>query len=81
MQGEGVARERAEAVVAAHAARFALVERFTVRERHRLDGAALRDLLRGTYRGARSSALERVEALDALEVTLATEVCVFRAMA
>ena len=77
VQGEGVARERAEAVVAAHAARFALVERFTVRERHRLDGAVLRDLLRGTYRGARTSALERVAALNALEVTLATEVCRF----
>jgi len=59
--------------------RFALVERFTVRERHRLDGAALRDLLRGTYRGARTSALGRVETLDALEVTLATEVCRFSA--
>jgi len=77
VQGEGVARERADAVVAAHAAPFDLVERFTVRERHRLDAAALRDLLRGTYRGARTSALERVEALDALEVTLAIEVCRF----
>ena len=77
VQGEGVARERADAVVAAHASAFSLVERFTVRERHRLDGAALRDLLRGTYRGARVSALERVEALDALEVTLATEICRF----
>jgi 23S rRNA (guanine745-N1)-methyltransferase len=80
VQGEGVPRERADAAVASHAPLFALAERFTVRERHRLDRVSLRDLLRGTYRGARTSAFERVEALDALEVTLATEVCVFRAL-
>ena len=78
VQGEGGTRERADAVAAAHAPAFALAERFTVRERHRLESEALRDLLRATYRGARTSASPRVEALDALEVTLSTEVSVFR---
>lgn len=78
VQGAGVARDRADAVVAAHEGRFSLAERFTVRTRHQLEGEALRDLLRGTYRGARASAAARVETLGALEITLATDVCVFR---
>ena len=78
VQGEAVARDRADAVVAAHEARFSLAERFTVRTRHRLEGEPLRDLLRGTYRGARASAAARVETLGALEITLATDVCVLR---
>jgi 23S rRNA (guanine745-N1)-methyltransferase len=73
VQGEGVPRERADAVVAEHAERFDVVERRTVRTRHRLDGDALRDLLRGTYRGARLSAAPRVDDLDALEVTVSTD--------
>jgi 23S rRNA (guanine745-N1)-methyltransferase len=74
VQGEGVERERAEALIAEHAPFFTVRERVTVRERQRLDGDALRDLLRGTYRGERRSAAERIEALDDLDVTLASEV-------
>ena len=76
VQGEGVPRERADAVVAEHAERFDVVERLAVRTRHRLEGDALRDLLRGTYRGARASVAGRVEALDALDVTVASELLV-----
>ena len=39
--------------------------------------ALLRDLLAGTYRGARTSARGQVSALDALGVTLASDVIVF----
>jgi 23S rRNA (guanine745-N1)-methyltransferase len=78
VQGEGVARDRADAVVAEHAARFELLERFTVRTRHRLEGDALRDLLRGTYRGARTSVAARVEELGTLDVTVASDVVVIR---
>ena len=81
VQGEGVTRDRADAVVAEHAPRFELVERFTVRQRHRLAGGALRDLLRGTYRGARDSMVERVKTLDALgtlDVTVASDVAVMK---
>ena len=78
VQGEGVARDRADAVVAEHAARFQLTERFTVRTRHHLQGDALRDLLRGTYRGARDSMVESVKSLDTLEVTVASEALVMK---
>jgi 23S rRNA (guanine745-N1)-methyltransferase len=78
VQGDAVRRDRANAVVAEHAPRFALVERFTVRERHHLESDALRDLLRGTYRGARGSLAERVRTLDALDVTVASDVCVMQ---
>jgi 23S rRNA (guanine745-N1)-methyltransferase len=76
VQGEGVPRARADAVVAEHGERFDVVERFTVRSHHRLESGALRDLLRGTYRGARASAASRVEALEVLDVTVASELLV-----
>jgi len=78
VQGAGVSRDRAAGVESEHAARFTVVERFAVRSRHRLEGDALRDLLRGTYRGARASLSHRVDALESLEVTVASDVCVFR---
>ena len=78
VQGEGIARARADDVVAAHARHFALVERLTVREHHRLEGEALRDLLRGTYRGARAGEAERAERLDVLDVTVASDICVMQ---
>ena len=46
------------------AAVLAVVERFTLRRRQPVERAALTDLLKGTYRGARRSAAARVEALD-----------------
>jgi len=78
IQGEGTSRNRADDVVSEHAARFRLVERVSLRSRHRLDGPALRDLLRGTYRGARTSEAARVEALDTLDVTVSSELCVMQ---
>jgi hypothetical protein len=66
-------------VVAEHEALFEVIERFSVTERHRLDRPSLLDLLRATYRGARTSAARRVEALDTLEVTVASELFLFKA--
>ena len=77
VQGPGVERERAGALIEEHEALFVVVERFTTREQQRLEGGTLRDLLRSTYRGARASAAARVETLDALNVTLATDVVTF----
>jgi 23S rRNA (guanine745-N1)-methyltransferase len=77
VQGQQVERDRAEAVIAEHDAGFRLLRRTATRERHRLDAAALRDLLRGTYRGARNSHARRAEVLDWLEVTLASDVLLF----
>jgi len=78
VQGDAIERERAAAVVAAHEPLFSVLERFTTREHHRLEGDSLRDLLRSTYRGARVSTAPRVETLDALDVTLASDVIVMK---
>jgi 23S rRNA (guanine745-N1)-methyltransferase len=72
--GESVERNRAETVLAEHADRFALIERASARARRRLDRESVHDLLRSTYRGARRSAAERVQTLDHLEVTLASDI-------
>lgn len=77
VQGEGVARDRSETVVAEHASHFAVVDQFDVRERHHLDQAALGDLLRGTYRGGRRAAANRAASLTALDVTVASQVILF----
>ena len=75
--GERVERQRADAVAAEHAAFFNEVDRAVVRAKQPLEPEALRDLLRVTYRGERHSAGARVDALQAMEVTLASEVLVF----
>jgi 23S rRNA (guanine745-N1)-methyltransferase len=77
VQGASVDRDRAGAVVAAHEQGFALADRFTVRERLRLDRAALDDLLSTTYRGARASAAPKRASLSAMDVTLASDVLLF----
>lgn len=78
VQGSGVLRPRADLVISEHARDFELVSREEVRERHVLDRAALLDVLRGTYRGARTSAAARLETLTELVVTFASEICLFR---
>jgi 23S rRNA (guanine745-N1)-methyltransferase len=73
VQGEAVERERAAAVIDEHATTFTLVDRETIREQHRLDRPQLLDLLSGTYRGVRTSTAARVEQLDSLDITVASE--------
>jgi 23S rRNA (guanine745-N1)-methyltransferase len=75
--GAGVERDRADRLLDEHTAHFTLLERFFARERHHLDAAALRDLLRGTYRGGRTRVAAGIETLTELDVTLAAEVFVF----
>lgn len=77
VQGQRVARDRADAVVAEHEPWFALAARSTTRERRLLDAGALRDLLQGTYRGARARHATMVDALERLEVTLASDLLLF----
>ncbi len=74
VMGDGVLHDRVEAVVSEHAALFSVKERWTVRERHALAREPLLDLLRGTYRGVRTSAVERVDALVELDVTLSSDI-------
>jgi len=78
IQGAGVERDRVADVLATHADGLEVVDRFTARERCTLGPAALRDALRGTYRGERASTASRVEALGPLDVTFALDVIVLR---
>ena len=76
--GQAVGHDRIETVVQEHKERFTQVTRFTAREHKRLDSAALHDLLRSTYRGARVSMAARVEKLERLDVTLASDFVVLQ---
>ena len=74
VQGQRIARDRTGAVVSEHERFFRVVEQFQLREQRQLDRDQLRDLLRATYRGARKARIGRLESIDALVVTLASEV-------
>jgi hypothetical protein len=57
---------------------FQRTDQWVVRETMDLDRVSLLNLLRGTYRGVRRGAAERVAALDHMRVTTASEVVVLR---
>ena len=78
VQGEGVERDRIDAMLAEHATNFKVVERLPIREQLTLERDALLNLLRGTYRGARFTLSERVEAMQQMDVTLSSEMCVLK---
>ncbi len=77
VQGSGVERDRAAALIAEHDTCFTVVERSTVREQRELSRDMLLQLLRGTYRGARASAAARAIRLERMRVTLASDIVVF----
>jgi hypothetical protein len=77
VQGAAVSRDRVSSLVEECAPWLALVDRDRVVDRRRVDREGLQALLRATYRGARRAAAAQVDALDALDVTLASDVCVF----
>ena len=77
VEGQGIERGRADALIAEHKALFTLIERVSTRERPTLDRASLVDLLRGTYRGVRMSAAGRVEGVENLSLTLAADILLF----
>ena len=77
VQGRGVSRDRMPALVVEHAGAFTLVRQVRAEERRWLGGTELRWLLQATYRGARAAESARVASLDALEMTLASDIGVF----
>jgi 23S rRNA (guanine745-N1)-methyltransferase len=79
VQGARRERERADAVVAEHTSLLELVDRSVVRETLTLDRSALLGLLQGTYRGVRRGVADRVATLTRMDVTLASEMLLFRA--
>lgn len=79
--GAGTPHDRVPALVAEHAPFFALHARTRVVDRRSLHPEALRALLRTTYRGARRSEAPAVEALTDLDVTFASDLCMFLPLA
>jgi 23S rRNA (guanine745-N1)-methyltransferase len=79
--GHALEHDRAAALIAELASFFSLVDRAGARERHLLERDALKDLLRATYRGVRTSAAARIDALERLQVTLASDFFLFRRIA
>lgn len=78
-QGEALARDRVERTVRMFAARFALERHELVRHRAALDREAIADLMTSTYRGIRARERERLQQLEAMHVTLARDLLLFRA--
>jgi 23S rRNA (guanine745-N1)-methyltransferase len=79
VQGTGTGRERGEALLAEHHPLFTAIGRSPVRETLTLEPGLLRTVLRATYRGARRSAAAKAEALEAMPVTMSSEIFVLRA--
>jgi 23S rRNA (guanine745-N1)-methyltransferase len=75
--GTAAHEDRVPKILEEHAAHFRLLGRHEARERRCLAPALLEDLMVATYRGGRAGRLERVAALEALEVTLSQEILVF----
>jgi len=75
--GRELEQDRVPGVLSEHEEHFQLVHRTTLEEHHRVERPQLLQLLRGTYRGVRHSAAERIEQLDTLDVTLASDLLVF----
>jgi 23S rRNA (guanine745-N1)-methyltransferase len=78
VQGERVERDRVERTVELFAPRFALQRHERVQHVARLDRQSIEDVLTSTYRGLRRSEQERLRGLDAMDVTLARDLLVFR---
>lgn len=78
VHGQATVRDRVETMLAEHATHFELMERFPVRERRHLERNELVNLLQGTYRGARFTAASQVARIEAMTVTLSSDVCVLK---
>ena len=77
IQGNAVERDRATALRDEYALLFDLSAQFTSRQRLDLDRDSLLNLLRSTYRGERLSESPRVQRLERLTVTLASDILIF----
>ena len=78
VQGTGIERDRVDGMLTEHQPFFTMLERRDVRETVELDRPSLLNLLSGTYRGARFKLWERVDAMERMDVTLSSEMCVLR---
>ncbi len=75
--GDRVERDRAERTVEMFAPQFALLRHERVAHAVRLDREAMLDVMSSSYRGLRVRERERLEQLEAMDVTLARDVLIF----
>jgi 23S rRNA (guanine745-N1)-methyltransferase len=75
--GERVERDRVERTVAAFAPLFTLAHHEHIAHPARLEREDMLDVMSSSYRGLRARERERLERLDAMEVTLSRDVLVF----
>ncbi len=78
--GEGVERDRVERTVDMFAPRFRLERHQPVHHTARLDREAILDVMSSSYRGLRTRERERLQALGDLDVTLARDLLLLRAV-
>lgn len=78
VQGERVERDRIQRTVDDFAPLFALERAVTLKSMARLDRAAILEVMASSYRGLRTRERERIEQLDAADVTLAREALLFQ---
>jgi SAM-dependent methyltransferase len=77
VQGSAVERDRVAALRAEHEPLFDVSAQLTCRQHLDLERDALLNLLRSTYRGERLSESPRVQRLERLTVTLASDILIF----
>lgn len=77
-QGERLERDRVERTVAMFAEHFTLERTSHVAHRVRLDRQALLDVMSSSYRGLRTRERQRLEGLEAMDVTLSRDLLLFR---
>lgn len=76
--GAGIARDRVPGALAEFESLFTLERHERIRQTARLDAAAARDAMTGSYRAGRTSRLERLDTIPDLEVTLSRDALVLR---
>jgi 23S rRNA (guanine745-N1)-methyltransferase len=78
VQGQGVERDRIDAMLREHQEAFTVLRRVDVRETIEVERQTLLNLLQGTYRGARVSSAARVRALERTPVTFSSHLVALR---
>jgi 23S rRNA (guanine745-N1)-methyltransferase len=77
--GQGVERDRVERTAATFDALFALERQESLRHVAHLDSEAMVEVMSSSYRGLRTRERDKLETLDAMDVTLARDLLLFRA--
>lgn len=78
IQGERVERDRVERTIELFTPHLELVRHELVEHVVRLDAEAMADVLASSYRGLRNRERERLASLEAMDVTLARDLLLFR---